>query len=120
MFGPVTYDLVSLLRDCYVDNTPVWVDQKVGAFQQKLLAAGLTHGSVSEDEFLRWFDLAGLQRHLKCVGIFHRLKIRDNKPEYLKDVPRVLRYCKEVLNRHSDLKNLNKLVSQARIMDCIL
>ena len=117
MFGPVTYDLVSLLRDCYVDNAPVWVDQKVGAFQHKLQAAGLTHASVSEDEFLRWFDLAGLQRHLKCAGIFHRLKIRDNKPEYLKDVPRVLHYCKEVLDRHSDLKNLYKLVSQASILD---
>jgi aminoglycoside/choline kinase family phosphotransferase len=117
MYGPVTYDLVSLLRDCYVHNAPAWVDQKVGAFQQKLQAAGLTYASVSEDEFLRWFDLAGLQRHLKCVGIFHRLKIRDNKPEYLKDVPRVLRYCKEVLDRHSDLKDLNKLVSQANILD---
>jgi aminoglycoside/choline kinase family phosphotransferase len=117
MYGPVTYDLVSLLRDCYVDNNSHWIDQQVLRFQQKLQRANLSYASTSEEQFLRWFDLAGLQRHLKCVGIFHRLKIRDNKPEYLKDVPRVLRYCKEVLDRHSDLKDLNKLVSQANILD---
>jgi aminoglycoside/choline kinase family phosphotransferase len=117
MYGPVTYDLVSLLRDCYVDNDNEWIDQQVLQFQQKLQRANLSYASTSEEKFLRWFDLAGLQRHLKCVGIFHRLKIRDNKPEYLKDVPRVLRYCKEVLDRHSDLKDLNKLVSQANILD---
>ena len=117
MFGPVTYDLVSLLRDCYVDNEPDWIDQRVLEFQKNLQAAGLPYANVREDEFLRWFDLAGLQRHLKCVGIFHRLKIRDNKPEYLKDVPRVLRYCKEVLNRHPDLRDLDNLVGQATILD---
>ena len=53
---------------------------------------------MGENEFIRWFDLAGLQRHLKCVGIFHRLKIRDNKPEYLKDVPRSLATSNKSLN----------------------
>ena len=58
----------------------------------------LEYIDMEENEH-RWFDLAGLQRHLKCVFIFHRLKIRDNKPEYLKDVPRVLGYIDQVLER---------------------
>ena len=87
MHGPLTYDLVSLLRDCYVDNDPDWIDQQVLAFHQTSKTSNLALADVTENQFLRWFDLAGLQRHLKCVGIFHRLKIRDHKPEYLKDVP---------------------------------
>ena len=117
MYGPVTYDLVSLLRDCYVDNDTDWIDQQVLQFQQKLQRANLSYASTSEEQFLRWFDLAGLQRHLKCVGIFHRLKIRDNKPEYLKDVPRVLKYITDVLTRHPDLCDLHNLVNQASILN---
>ena len=117
MHGPFTYDLVSLLRDCYVDNDPDWIDQQVLAFHQRLKASNLACSDVSENQFLRWFDLAGLQRHLKCVGIFHRLKIRDHKPEYLKDVPRVLGYINQVLDRNPDLENLRKLVNQATILN---
>ena len=117
MHGPATYDLVSLLRDCYVDNDPDWIDQKVLEFYQKSKASNLAFVEVDQDQFLRWFDLAGLQRHLKCVGIFHRLKIRDQKPEYLKDVPRVLGYIHQVLDRHADLENLRNLVNQATILE---
>ena len=117
MHGPLTYDLVSLLRDCYVDNDPDWIDQQVLAFHQRSKASNLALADVSENQFIRWFDLAGLQRHLKCVGIFHRLKIRDHKPEYLKDVPRVLGYINQVLNRNPDLENLRKLVNQATILN---
>ena len=117
MHGPLTYDLVSLLRDCYVDNDPDWIDQQVFAFHQGSKASNLALANVTENQFLRWFDLAGLQRHLKCVGIFHRLKIRDHKPEYLKDVPRVLGYINHVLDRNPDLENLRKLVNQATILN---
>ena len=117
MHGPLTYDLVSLLRDCYVDNDPDWIDQQVLAFHQTSKASNLALADVTENQFLRWFDLAGLQRHLKCVGIFHRLKIRDHKPEYLKDVPRVLGYINHVLDRNPDLENLRKLVNQATILN---
>ena len=95
---------------------PKWIDQKVLAFHQASKASNLAIADATENEFLRWFDLAGLQRHLKCVGIFHRLKIRDHKPEYLKDVPRVLKYIHHVLDRHSDLENLRNLVNQATIL----
>ena len=117
MHGPVTYDLVSLLRDCYVDNKEEWIDHSVLAFQQSLIEQGIGHARVTFDEFIRWFDLTGLQRHLKCVGIFHRLKIRDLKPSYMKDVPRVLAYIKHALKRQSDLGEMKNLIEQATILE---
>ena len=117
MHGPLTYDLVSLLRDCYVDNDPDWIDQQVLAFHQTLKASDLAFSEVTNSQFLRWFDLVGLQRHLKCVGIFHRLKIRDQKPDYLKDVPRVLGYINQVLDRNPDLEDLRILVKKATILE---
>jgi aminoglycoside/choline kinase family phosphotransferase len=117
MYGPVTYDLVSLLRDCYVDNEEEWIDHSVLAFQQSLIARGISDAHVTPDEFIRWFDVTGLQRHLKCVGIFHRLKMRDQKPSYMKDVPRVLAYIKHALKRQSDLGELKNLIEQATILE---
>ena len=117
MFGPVTYDLVSLLRDCYVDNNMEWITRKVLQFQKSLQEAGLQYAQVEPDEFTRWFDFSGLQRHLKCVGIFHRLKIRDQKPDYMKDVPRVLEYIHQVLDRHPELVGLKNMVQQATILE---
>jgi len=71
---------------------------------------------VDENTVLRWFDWAGLQRHLKCVGIFHRLKLRDGKEQYLKDVPRVLAYVRQVLRNYPELSDLQSLVDQAEIL----
>lgn len=116
MLGPVTYDLVSLLRDCYVDNPEEWIDRQVGLFRTQLIQAGLISPEIDENTIQRWFDWAGLQRHLKCVGIFHRLKIRDNKPQYLKDVPRVLGYISMVLKNYPELHDLHSLVEQASIV----
>lgn len=120
MYGPVTYDLVSLLRDCYVDNDQDWVAEQVLTFQQNLLSKDLEYAKVEPDEFMCWFDMAGLQRHLKCVGIFHRLKIRDHKPDYMKDVPRVLSYIKQVLDRHPKLKEIKKIVGQSTTLQEII
>ena len=117
MYGPITYDLVSLLRDCYVDNDPEWIDQMVKDFLNQSCSLNSEYIDMAENEFIRWFDLAGLQRHLKCVGIFHRLKIRDNKPEYLKDVPRVLGYIEQVLERNSELKKIQELINEAEILN---
>ena len=116
MYGPVSYDLVSLLRDCYVDNNMEWITRKVLQFQKSLEETGLPYAQVEPDEFTRWFDFSGLQRHLKCVGIFHRLKIRDQKPDYMKDVPRVLKYIHQVLDRHPELEELKNMVHQATIL----
>ena len=117
MLGPVTYDLVSLLRDCYVDNSEKWISEKVLSFQEQLRLQGTLKHTVDAPIFMKWFDFSGLQRHLKCIGIFHRLTIRDGKSDYLKDIPRILGYVDEVLNRYGELKAIRSLIKQARIMN---
>jgi aminoglycoside/choline kinase family phosphotransferase len=96
VIGPLSYDLVSLLRDCYIQ----WPAEQVGewalAQRRRLLAAGLAAGD-DDAQFLRWFDLMGLQRHIKVLGTFARLYLRDGKAGYLDDLPLVLRYVREVL-----------------------
>jgi len=116
MHGPVTYDLASLLRDCYVDNEEDWISEEVSSFQQALEQGSSSMPEMDDEDFLRWFDLTGLQRHLKCIGIFHRLKIRDGKEEYLKDVPRVKRYVETVLERNPELSDIQKLYEQAQML----
>jgi N-acetylmuramate 1-kinase len=92
--GPITYDLVSLLRDCYV----VWPDAQVRGwvkhYWQQLHAGHII--DVQESVFQRWFDLMGLQRHIKVLGIFARLSIRDGKHGYLNDLPTVVNYVRSV------------------------
>jgi hypothetical protein len=92
--GPVTYDLVSLLKDCYIDWPRSRVREWALRYRERLLAEGFPLGA-SESEFIRGFDLVGLQRHIKVLGIFARLYYRDGKPQYLGDLPRVLRYTQE-------------------------
>jgi hypothetical protein len=92
--GSLTYDAVSLLKDCYISWPVARVHGWLFDYRQALLDAGfpLTAG---EDEFIRWFDLMGLQRHIKVLGIFARLFYRDGKSGYLNDLPRVLAYTRE-------------------------
>lgn len=116
MHGPVTYDLVSLLRDCYVDNDENWIMQTTLQFQDSLLSSNLEYARVETDEFIRWLDFTGLQRHLKCIGIFHRLHIRDQKPDYMKEVPRVIKYINTVLDRNPLLQDLKELFNRAKIL----
>ena len=112
--GPLTYDLVSLLRDCYI----AWPQDRVVAwaleFRRQAAAAGIDTGP-DEAAFLRWFDLMGVQRHLKASGIFARLWHRDGKPGYLPDVPRTLEYVSQACARHPDLAALGELVA-ARVL----
>jgi aminoglycoside/choline kinase family phosphotransferase len=91
--GPVTYDAVSLLKDCYI----AWPAERVRSwlleYRGRLESAGFSlYGD--EQDFVRWFDLMGLQRHIKVLGIFARLFYRDGKSGYLKDLPRVLDYVR--------------------------
>jgi N-acetylmuramate 1-kinase len=110
MSGPVTYDLASLLRDAYIvwDNERVegWVE----AYRLRLLDAHLLEEKVDADRFRRWFDLTGLQRHIKILGLFCRLCYRDGKPGYLEDLPRVLRYVLDTARRHADVAPLADLI----------
>ena len=97
--GPVTYDLVSLLKDCYIRWPATMVRQRALAFKQRLLAAdsGL---DIEDQQFLRWFDLMGLQRHIKVMGIFARLALRDGKHSYLQDLPMVIEYSLEAASQY--------------------
>ena len=91
VYGAVTYDLVSLLKDCYIAWPRERVESWALQYRERLLAAGFEVGAGAR-AFIRWFDLMGLQRHIKVLGIFSRLYYRDGKSGYLKDLPRVLAY----------------------------
>ena len=95
LIGPVTYDLVSLLRDCYIRWQPEQVKMWALAYRNRLIKTGKFAGE-NEQQFLQWFDLIGLQRHIKVLGIFARLWLRDGKAGYLNDLPLVLHYVMEV------------------------
>ena len=101
VIGPVTYDLVSLLRDCYIAWPQQQVEQWMSAYYQRLLQAGLI--DVDPPRFKRWFDLMGLQRHLKAIGIFARLHLRDGKSGYLDDIPRTLNYVTTISATYPEL-----------------
>lgn len=111
--GPVTYDLVSLLRDCYVEWDESQVDRWREAYRQRLVDARLLPADTRAERFERWFDLMGVQRHLKVLGIFCRLYIRDGKSNYLSDLPRVLRYVLRVAARYPELAGLVRLLHDA-------
>ncbi len=103
--GANTYDLVSLLRDCYI----VWPAERVRGwaleFREMALAVGLIRNDSEHDEqaFLRDFDLMGLQRHLKVIGIFSRLNLRDGKSSYMADIPLVIDYVLKVAAQHPEM-----------------
>jgi aminoglycoside/choline kinase family phosphotransferase len=101
VWGPVTYDLVSLLKDCYIAWPPSRVRTWALQYREQLLTKGFPL-DASELEFIRWFDLVGLQRHIKVLGIFARLHYRDGKAQYLKDLPRVLRYIQEAAATYAE------------------
>lgn len=103
LHGPITYDLASLLRDCYIVWDRARVEAWVESYRLRLQAAQLIAAEVDRPRFLRWFDLIGLQRHIKVLGIFCRLCYRDGKPGYLDDLPRVYDYVIDVAGRYPEL-----------------
>lgn len=107
--GPITYDLVSLLRDCYIAWPETRVRGWVESYRERLTDSGLLDSAHSAS-FQRWFDLMGLQRHLKAVGIFSRLHLRDGKDRYLADIPRTLRYIREVSGKYPELGEFHRFL----------
>ncbi len=103
--GAVTYDLVSLLRDVYVELEPQVLEKLALSFRDN---KGL---DVDDATFMRWFDFMGLQRHIKILGIFARLALRDGKEEYLKDIPLTLKYVLEVASKYPEMKDFLLLFS---------
>lgn len=120
VWGPVTYDLVSLLRDVYIK----WPSSQVMGFLSYYLQQAIQHHildqSVTMTQIQRWFDLIGLQRHLKILGIFCRLNYRDNKPNYLNDLALTLNYVYEVCSQYPELTELLDYLQQPAIKDHIL
>ena len=111
--GPVTYDLVSLLRDCYIDWPRAQVEDWALGYQELALQSGILREEHEDPvRFLRWFDLMGMQRHLKAAGIFARLNHRDGKPGYLEDIPRTLGYVVEVASRYEELAEFGMFVDE--------
>jgi aminoglycoside/choline kinase family phosphotransferase len=111
VLGPVTYDLVSLLRDCYISWPKTQVEAWVRGYFELAVQSGVLR-EEHEEQFLRWFDLMGVQRHLKASGIFARLNQRDGKPGYLKDIPRTLGYITDLSDAYPELAGLGKLLQE--------
>ncbi|GAB4253874.1 MAG: phosphotransferase [Methylomicrobium sp.] len=110
VIGPITYDLVSLLKDCYIDWPETLRQRWLTNYYAQLHQAGLIDCHL--DTFTRWFDLMGLQRHLKAIGIFSRLHLRDAKSGYLQDIPRTLNYVVTTCNRYAELSELSAFLNK--------
>ena len=107
--GPITYDLVSLLKDCYIK----WTKNEINGWVNFYLDELALHDSKSDldrEQFQRWFDLMGVQRHLKASGIFARLSHRDDKHDFLKDIPRTLSYIVDLSSTYKELLPLCELI----------
>lgn len=107
VLGPFSYDLVSLLKDCYI----AWPREQVNAWALEYAQMALENNileELNEAEFLSAFDLMGVQRHLKAIGIFSRLYLRDKRASYLTDIPRTLEYIRNVVKEHADLKDFSQ------------
>jgi hypothetical protein len=113
--GPFTYDLVSLLKDCYIK----WPDQQIRDWANNYFAEiAEEYPDIDATRFMRWFDLMGVQRHLKASGIFARLYHRDGKIAYLTDIPRTLSYIVDLNDKYPELQGLIELI-QNQVMTSI-
>lgn len=109
LYGPISYDLVSLLRDAFIGWDEEFVLDLVIRYWEQARAAGLPV-PPEFDEFYRWFEWMGVQRHLKVAGIFARLYHRDGKDKYRPEIPRFLNYLRCVSRRYQDLAPLYALL----------
>ncbi len=109
--GPVIYDLVSLLRDCYVRWPDALLEPLIENYRLRV-KKHLPNENLTKEKWRYWFDLTGLQRHLKASGIFARLHHRDQKSNYLADIPLTLTYVKDVSGQYDKLNFLHRLVSE--------
>lgn len=104
VFGPITYDVVSLLKDCYID----WPAELVNLWLRNFFEQIKTGSSF--EQFEQWFDWMGLQRHLKAVGIFARLYERDGLKTHLPSIPRTMNYIEQVIGKYSEFREFNELL----------
>nr|VFJ71283.1 MAG: hypothetical protein BECKFW1821C_GA0114237_102632 [Candidatus Kentron sp. FW] len=114
VWGPITYDLVSLLKDVYISWPKTRVEEWALGYRDLAIARGIPV-DVDAPTWLRWFDLMGVQRHLKIAGIFARLYHRDGKPGYLPDIPLTLDYLRSACERYPELAALGALSDEIGI-----
>lgn len=110
VYGPITYDLASLMRDAFWSWPEARIERWLARYQQQAREAGLPLPEAAE--FRRAFEWMGLQRHLKVIGIFARICHRDGKPHYLADVPRFIGYVRSVAARYPELAPLLQLFDE--------
>ena len=108
--GPIGYDVLSLFKDAFASWPPELVDWGVARYHERATSSGLPVPALAG--FRRDVDLIGVQRHLKVLGIFARLKHRDSKPKYLDDAPRFLRYLLDVIRKHRELAPLRPILEE--------
>jgi len=107
MQGALTYDLVSLLKDCYIAFEPQAIEALALDFYHQVQPPHTT-----QEEFLLWFDFTGMQRHIKVLGIFSRLSIRDNKDGYLHDIPRTRNYLLQTAKKYTQTQDLASFLEE--------
>jgi len=116
--GPITYDLVSLLRDCYVMWPRKMVNDLAAETYQLMVDKKLLSAEISLAQWLHWFDWMGLQRHTKAAGIFARLYLRDGKDGYLNDIPRTVQYLVDVAAGYPELADYHQFL-QSRVVPAL-
>lgn len=109
--GAISYDLVSLLKDCYI----AWPRTKMLSWLDYFMQQSSLCKNIRREQFIHWFDLMGMQRHLKAIGIFARLNHRDGKPGYLNDIPRTLAYVIDTCRRYDELQAMADLIEQLQL-----
>ena len=115
MAGPITYDIASLLRDCYVDWPEKNVIEWALYYKQQAQKNGLLDPSVTDEAFLRWFDWTSIQRHLKALFTFSRKSLRDHNDNYLQFIPRTLEYLDRISARYEELQALTKVIQRLKV-----
>jgi aminoglycoside/choline kinase family phosphotransferase len=111
VIGAISYDLVSLLRDCYIS----WPEDMINEWIQYYLSTAQQQGllpNISIEQFTQWFDWMGLQRHIKVLGIFCRLNYRDGKVNYMNDLPLTLAYVRKTSAKYPEFSELNSFLQQ--------
>jgi len=109
LIGPIAYDVLTLFRDAFHSWDEDWIETEVARYLELARAAGLPV-PADNARFMRWFDLIGIQRHLKVAGIFARLAYRDGKARYLAEVPRFLGYLRAIAPRYPETQPLVALL----------
>lgn len=109
VYGPITYDLASLLKDCYIS----WPEETIHSFVEQYINNNnaMNNSELEFGTFIKWFDWMAAQRHMKAIGIFCRLNYRDGKKKFLNDIPRTMNYLTQTCAKYPELFEFAQLLS---------